>query len=268
MAIAAVVVALAAWVLWPRGTTEVTTEAAVAQFRSSRGGTGAQDTAGRSDPQNPVPEPGVYEYRASGTQHVKLGPLPGEDRTLPGTVTIVVGEPTRAPGGEVCFDWTLNLFAEHTETTTWCSDNKGTLRLTAHTKHQSIGALSPTATVSCDPDMLITGDGDGADDGDEVAHTECTLDLSGGPVSVEAELGGTATTGHAEEWTPDGGEATTRPLAVSYDVSGSLTGTWTETYLLAENLLPVRIERDLDLSGPARLQESSVLELTSTTPAR
>ncbi len=127
--IAVVAVVLIGWTVWPRGMTEISHDEAVESFRN--------DTATANSPESvaeqgdvseqsatgsdgaPTPEPGVYTYDASGSEQVKLGPFPTEERPLPGTVTIVVGDPTRGADG-TCFEWTLNLFAEHTEATTWC----------------------------------------------------------------------------------------------------------------------------------------------------
>ncbi len=50
-------------------------------------------------------------------------------------------------------------------------------------------------------------------------------------------------------------------------VTGDLTGTWDETTWWTDEHLPVRIERTLDLSGPATFSETSKLQLTSLTPA-
>lgn len=268
----------AAWALWPRGTSEITAEEALAEYRRANpnadpGGDGSRDrtqaattdpgtdSGTDSDPARRTPEPGVYEYRASGSERVKLGPLPAQDRELPSTVTISVGASSEAPEDTTCFEWTLNLFREHTETTTWCTDDDGTLTLDAHTKHQSFGALSPTATVVCDPNTL-------ADPAQPTIRPECSLTLEGGPASIEADLSGTATTRPVEDLVIGADVVAARPLVVTYEVTGALTGSWDETIWLSEELLPLRIERDLDLSGPATLSESSTLELTGLRPTR
>ena len=50
-------------------------------------------------------------------------------------------------------------------------------------------------------------------------------------------------------------------------MTGDLTGTWDETTWWTTEHLPVRIERTLDLSGPATFSETSKLQLISLTPA-
>ena len=56
---------------------------------------------------------------------------------------------------------------------------------------------------------------------------------------------------------------------VTYEITGDFTGTWHEVpWLASENALPVRIERDLDLSSLATFTEHSELVLTSITPKR
>jgi hypothetical protein len=247
VAVALAAVAIGAFLLWPRGTTEVTTQQALEDFRERSGSTdlATSDAA--------TPDPGVYTYAADGREEVKLGPLPSESRPLPDTVTAVVVD-----SGDACFDWTLNLFAEHTEQTRYCTDP--TLRLDAHTKHQKIGALSPTATMSCDPNALVAPD-------EDTTTLQCSLDLSGGPASISAKLTGTATAGSAETLTIGGVDTLTTPITVHYDVSGDLSGTWTETVWWSADHLPVRVDRQLDLSGPATFTETSHLELQSLEPA-
>ena len=200
-----------------------------------------------------MPAPGVYTFAASGQEDVKLGPLPAETRPFPESVTAVVVD-----GGDGCFELTVNLFAEHTEDTRYCTDG-GVLTLGAHTKHQQIGPLSPTATVACDPATLLSTESTDHD-------LACTLELSGGPAAISATLAGTATRGEPEQRTVGTDTVTTTPLTITHRVSGDLSGTWTERLWLTETNLPVRIERTLDLSGPATFTERSVLDLQSLTP--
>lgn len=242
----------AAVVLWPRGTTEVSEQDAVEDFRARD----ASSTTAAPSSQRAVPEPGVYTYAAEGQEEVKLGPLPAETRPLPSTVTAVAVDV-----GEGCFDWTVNLFAEHTEDTRWCTEP--VLRLDGHTKHQQIGALSPTATVACDPNEMPD------DTAGSAGSTElsCTLEMTGGPASITASLAGTATAGEPTTIDIDGAEVAVTPVNVNYAVTGDLTGTWDETTWWTTEHLPARIERTLDLSGPATFSETSKLQLTSLVPA-
>jgi len=56
-------------------------------------------------------------------------------------------------------------------------------------------------------------------------------------------------------------------VELTFNVSGSLSGTWVEKLWLANDThLPVQMERELDLSGPATLKESNKLVLTDLTP--
>lgn len=252
-AIGVLILALGAWAVWPRGTTEVSEQDALDDFRDREPGpsTKADEDAVAT---SVVPEPGVYRFRATGEEEVKLGPLPAETRPFPEAVTAVVVD-----RGDGCFEITVNLFAEHTEDTRYCTDD-GALTLDAHTKHQQIGALSPTATMTCDPATVVAPD-------QEEHDLACTLELSGGPAAISASLTGTAVRGEPEERTvgPETVEAT--PVTVSYEVTGDLAGTWTETLWLTGTNMPVRIERTLDLTGPATFSERSELDLESLTPA-
>ncbi|MEZ5322796.1 MAG: hypothetical protein R2698_12125 [Microthrixaceae bacterium] len=145
---------------------------AVKSFRERQ----AAATSTSSEPERPpagaeTPEAGVYAYAAIGTETVKLGPLPEQVRPLPATVSaVVVGE------GTGCFDMTVNYFAEHTEDSRWCAKGRE-LRWVRHLKHQRVGAISPTATVTCDPDVVRAADGSPRD-------LSCGLELAGGPVAV------------------------------------------------------------------------------------
>ncbi|MHB1139642.1 MAG: hypothetical protein ACYC2O_11860, partial [Microthrixaceae bacterium] len=202
-----------------------------------------------------LPAVGVYTYAATGEEVVKLGPLPAETRPFPETVTAVVVAPSDAPD---CFDWTLNLFAEHVETTRWC-DVGDQLRLDAHTKHQKIGVLSPTASMACDPNLLPS-------DGAAATSLSCRLELSGGPASIAATLDGPATAAATEDLTVGGETVRATPVTVQLNVTGDLSGAWTETTWWSEDHLPVRVERSLELAGLASFTEQSALELVSLEP--
>ncbi|HEY9566232.1 MAG TPA: hypothetical protein VIR30_20925 [Nocardioides sp.] len=259
--VAAAVVVLAgaagAFVLWPRGTTAVSEQEALDDFRSRTEETrsASASDAVRSDGPAALPAPGVYTYSASGQEEVKLGPLPADARPLPATVTAVVVD-----AGDGCFELTVNLFAEHTEDTRYCADPSGGLTLDGHTKHQRIGALSPVATLSCDPGTLI-------EPGLDTVALSCDLSLDGGPASINATLAGTATRGASDELSIGDQTVEVTPLTVTYEVSGDLTGTWTETLWLTETFLPAKIERSLDLSGPATFVEHSELTLLDLSPS-
>lgn len=245
------VIGVVAWLVWPRGTTEVSKKEALERFRER--GTSTAKTPVESTPR--APASGVYTYDATGTETVKLGPLPAETRPLPATVTAAVRDE-----GSGCFEWSVNLFAEHTEDTRWCVEGTS-LRLDRHVKHQKIGALSPTATMTCDPAVFVT---DLAAPGR--TDVRCTLQLSGGPIAVKADLAGTATWGEAEQRTIGGTRLSVRPLTVHYPVTGSESGVWDETTWFDEQLLPVEVERSFHLSGPANFDETSTLTLQSTSP--
>lgn len=245
-----VVVVGAVVALRPRGASEVSTAEALSDFRDRA----ATTTTAARPTDAAVPTDGVYTYRASGQEEVKLGPLPAENRTLPATVTAVVVDL-----GNGCFEWTVNLFAEHTEDTRYCVDD-GRLVLDGHEKHQRVGPVSPTATMACDPGVLVDPDRATTD-------LACTLDLAGGPAKVSASFTGTATTAAVEEVTVGTEKVAATPLTISYDITGDVSGRWIEKLWLGADHLPLRIERDLDLDGPASFDEESSLELTDLTPS-
>lgn len=242
-AVAVVVVAAAAVVVWPRGTTEVSQQDALERFREAdrsvagrdRRSEDAADHADDDGGARRVPRPGVYSYSATGQEEVKLGPLPAQTRPLPATVTAVVVD-----DGD-CFTWTVNLFAEHTEDTRYCVE-AGDLRVDGHTKHQRIGALSPTASMTCDPSVVRADEA-------EPLGLRCTLQLSGGPASITATLTGSATPREAVTMEVGDDRVEASPVTVAYEVAGDLAGTWTETTWWSASNLPVRVERSLRLEA-------------------
>lgn len=238
-----------AYLAWPRTSTPVTEDEALDDFRERAGEEGERPAV------EGTPLPGVYPYELTGSEQVRLGVLPTQDRSYPATTTVVVVD-----AGEGCFTATVNLLDQHTEDTTYCTTEGGGLALAEHTKHQQVGALDPEAELSCDPAVLVA---DGGGDG-ELA---CTLSLSGGPASIEADLVGTTEVGEATTVEVDGEDVAALPVTVAYEVSGDLDGTWVERLWFAEHdLLPLRIERELDLAGPATFTERSALVLSSLEP--
>ncbi len=248
--VAVAVLAVGAFLLAPRSTNEISGDQAVGDFRSRNAGESTTTAEERS-----VPPPGVYTFAASGQETVKLGPLPAENRSLGTTITGVAED-----DGADCFNWTFNMFAEHTETTRYCTDGADALLIDVHTKNQTIGGLSPVVTMTCDPNRLPLVPGGSAE-------LKCQLQVSGGPFAVTAELGGTATAADAETVTVGGEDVEAVPVTIDLPVSGDVNGRWTETTWWGPANLPVRFERSFDLQGPASFQEQIELELTGLEPA-
>jgi len=246
-----VAIGVAVFVVWPRGGSPVTKDEAIADFREQSGSDPDQDATAD------LPEPGVYTYAASGQEEVKLGILPTETRPYPDEmfVTVVAG-----PRPE-CFVATLNLLDQHSEDTTYCTDEDGGLHLADHQKRQQVGALSPSATMTCDPDVLY-------EPGTSSTDLACELRLAAGPTTLTASLTGTSHTTEDRTVDVDGRAVDAVLVDVRYAVSGDLTGSWHERIWFArENWLPLRIERTLDLQGLATFTEQSELVLTSLTPS-
>jgi hypothetical protein len=245
-------VALVAWLVWPRGTTPVDDEAARAELRA--------EIAESEEPEPASLEPGAYTYAAEGDEMVRMGALPEENRLLPTELSGLV-----APAGEGCFKISLDRFAEHTESTTLCDTDEG-VRLAEHRKTQTIGAISPEMVMTCDPNLIVTGDPSEPPAPDPL-QLRCTLEVSGGPMGVTVDLQGTATRGEVEQIEVGDEEVDAVPVTLEFAASGSVTGGWTERmWLESTTNLPVRIERELDLSGPVSFQETSTLVLQSMQP--
>lgn len=254
---AVLVVAVAAFVAWPRGATPVAHDDAVEQFRR-------QSTTSNPDERDSTPPPGAYRFAATGEETVKLAVLPSATRTLAASVTGVVVD-VATPDGSTgrCFELTMLLFTEHTERTTVCADDAG-VTLGGHTKEQSIGALSPVAEVACAPRLIV----DLAEDAPTGPHPlKCSMTVDGGPAAITVELSGTAAQSDPEDLEVDGESVETIPVEISLTAAGGLSGTWVERWWLStEHWLPVRMERRLDLQGPASFVESSSFQLEDLVP--
>jgi len=252
-ALGVAVVGTVAYAVWPRRATPFTEEEAVADFRGRPENIASSDGAAG---EREVPAEGVYVFSATGGEDVKLGPLPAQSRPYPDVVPVVVVH--TEPG---CFTVTLNLLDQHTEDTTYCTDGAESLRLDTHVKHQEVGALSPTATMTCDPSRLLGPDAPAHD-------LHCRLVLSGGPVDLTADVDGVARSSRPVVTQVGGADIDAVRLDSSYGISGDLDGTWEESlWLRASDLLPLRIERDLDLEGLATFEEHSTLVLSDLEPA-
>jgi hypothetical protein len=246
-----IVAGVGAFVAWPRGGTPVTRTEALADLRDRTG-------AERERPQSAgIPASGVYTYSSTGRETVKLGPLPTEARPYAKTMYVTVVDSVEPE----CWVTTLNLLDQHTEDTTYCADGDGRLRIAEHRKHQQVGALKPTATMTCDPDLISRPKATSS----ELA---CSLTLSTGPLDVHASLAGTSRVTRNASVPVDGRDVAAVLVDLRYTVTGDLTGSWRERLWLADDdWLPLRIERALDLKGLATFTEQSKLRLESRAPA-
>ena len=258
-----VVIALVAFLAWPRGGTAVTEDEALDNFRSDQSASTTSDDAGSAEgTEGPsavdtTPTPGVYSFATTGQESVKLGPLPAETRDYPGIVPVTVTEGEQ----EGCFTVKLDLLAEHSEDTTYCTTDDDGLRLAAHSKRQTVGPMKPVATMACDEDVLIDPQATG-----ETALT-CSLTIDGGPAELSATVDGTVTARTAVV-DVDGREVAAVQVDIVNTLSGDLTGTWNESLWFSEDdWLPLRIVRSLDMQGLAAFSETSDLTITTLDPA-
>lgn len=301
--VAACVVAALAFVLWPRGGTPITSEKALEEFRSSRpgpqrssaSGEDSQDTTGQKQgaeqlgtgseagaatatpgsessstpsevasggaasagPSMRVPAAGVYVYIAQGYERVSLGPA-DQTRQLASAVSGTV-----RPSG-ACWVFTHSLFVEHTEDTTYCLDDTGSLVVRQHTKHQKLGVVTATADMRCEPMTVVPGvNAAGAS-----WEARCPMETHT-PVFTAGSLhqGTTAVVG-AEALDVGGRTVQTWHVRTRRTVSGDLSGFWHEDIWFAQvDGLPVRIVRDAELRGPATFREQSTFALRSLEPS-
>lgn len=258
-----VVIGVVAFIAWPRGGTAVTEDEAVERFRSAEstttitaGGDTTDDAGDATDAPTAPPKAGVYSFTTTGGESVKLGPLPAETRDYPATVPVTVTAGT----DRGCFTVRLDLLAEHSEDTTYCATDEGGLRLAGHEKRQVVGPMKPVATMTCEDDLLVDP---AADEG----ALACSLSIDGGPAKLNATVSGTVNT-TASTLDVAGESVDVVVVAVTYALSGDLTGSWTETTSLSlETWLPLQIERKLDMEGLATFSETSTLTIQSLDPA-
>lgn len=301
-AVAAVVVATLGFVLWPRGGTPITSEKALADFRSStRSGShrapalgattapvtpdpSAAPAGGGSEPGaapvepgsagdhssaqagqgatatpgslSRVPAAGVYAYSAEGYERVSIGPAE-QTRQLASTVTATV-----RPSGR-CWTFTHSLFVEHTEDTTYCIADGGSLSLEGHTKHQKVGVVTATADMGCDPATVVPGSAAGS-----IWEATCRMETHT-PVFTAGTIhrGTTAVVG-TEAVDVAGRAVQAWHVRIRRNVSGDLTGFWHEDVWFAHaDGLPLRIVRNAELRGPATFREESTFSLRSLNPS-
>lgn len=273
VAVAAVAVAMVAW---PRGGTAVEKDKAVTDYRqnSSTGDKPKIESTDEAKVKAPsIPATGVYAYSAVGQEEVKLGPFPADTRVFPTEIVASVTDDPAAASttgakGERCFDYELNLIAEHVEKTTYCAqavkDSKDSngfqLTIAAHTKNMKMGPASPVATLACDPVIVIA-------QGVNKSDIPCTLKLGGGPMEVNAEMKGTLTVGAPEAIDVGGTSVQASLVSITYLAAGKVSGPWSEKiWMSVDNWLPVKIVRDVNLQGPASIRETSELTLKSLEP--
>lgn len=253
-------------VVWPRGGTPVAKHEVVTKYRESSTTT-AKDSTTEKDAVLAVPEPGVYTYSTTGQETVKLGPFPAETREFPAEVaaSLAASETPDTLTDAKCFSFELNLIAEHVERSQFCAQKSEgstrSLQIASHVKNMKMGPASPEATLTCDPKLTIAA-------GADLKDIACVLSLGGGPMEVKADLLGSVTVGEIEEIVVGGTPVETRPVSIDYVASGKVSGTWSEKIWFSESdWLPVRIVRQIDLSGPASISESSELNLKTLEPS-
>ncbi len=253
--IAIVVVAVlgvSAWAFWPRSADEISERAALASYqqRSRTSGTTERSTVPRQ--RVLAPSDGVYRYHASGHETTKFGPLPAQTNQLPDSLTGVV-----VTKGRSCYEFTLNLFEQHTEDSTFCNVGDE-FSLTTYAKHETVGVVTATAKITCDPGVFIGPD--------PTSDLDCAMKLEGGPFPVDAEFTGTSKVSPTEFMKIAEQTITVLPVEVTFRFSGKITGSWTEKIWFTEDRLPARIDRTLHMSGPASFGEDYDLRLASLTP--
>ncbi|MFV0317139.1 MAG: hypothetical protein ACK5O2_09305 [Microthrixaceae bacterium] len=270
-----VVVIVAVGIFWltrPRGADPISEADAVESFRETEGSAAGSDGSDSTtsttatdgeDGGSATPTPGVYSYATTGREVVKLGPLPAETRDFPETTTAAVTTSASTDDSQLCFDYKLNLIEQHTEDTTWCRSEGGALRFASYAKHQSVAQFNPTVNIACDPSIVWEAGIDSQD-------LSCDLTLDGGPMEVTTEVTGTSVSSPPESLeVGDGASVEVIPVAMNFDLEGSVSGTWSEKlWLDARSMLPVKIERSFRLEGFATFDEQSTLVLQSTEPNR
>jgi hypothetical protein len=249
------VVALGAWLVWPRGSTPVTLEEARADLEARREADARAAEAAEAAAGSPTT--GVYAYAAEGIQNVQFGSLTDEDRVIPDTVNVAIDADEAG-----CFELTLNLVDQHIERTRLCTDADGVVTMERHRKEMEVGALSPTIDMTCDPAVIVDDRTPGTR-----RDLACVMDVSVAVVDTTGEATGVAVVGEVEDVVVGEETRSALPVEMTYTMDGGMAGSWTQHYWLDQaTMLPLRIERMMDLSGPASISEMSVLQLTDLEP--
>ncbi|MEZ5079690.1 MAG: hypothetical protein R2878_03330 [Thermoleophilia bacterium] len=240
--IVAVAVVVVGVLLWQRAgrSTEVPVASAVGDFRAGGGG-GSEPGA---------PTPGVYSYRATGTERGTVGPL-NIDRAVPPTARAVVRSTTRG------FSLELRISEEHVEETRFVRAPRGLLAVWRRVDVRFLGIGRDDRRPLVPPVLTVPSASRVGASWDSSFRT-WKLSTAGRARVVRAttlSVGGTS-----------------YPVVVLEDrgrTSGAHGGPRLQRWWWSEQLkLPIRIESDVTLGGVFGYRSKIRLDLASATPAR
>lgn len=233
--------------LWSsaRSSTEVTAEAALADFRERVG------VAGTPGPG--VPRPGVYTYLQKGEERVAIGPA-SLTRDLPDRAVYVAA---LVPGG---FQEDLRLSEEHVESVRFRPGSGGALRAIWRRTEVSVLSVGRDDTRDLRPPPLFLP----APATLRVGRT-WSNDYSAGDVRVRSDhrvvSRGSIRVGSRKE--------PVFVVRVAAEVTGANSGTRVDLLWWSPRLsLPLRWKIDMNVGGFAEIRTDTDLRLSGLTPAR
>jgi hypothetical protein len=123
--------------------TKATEKDALMDFRRQQNG----EAPVRGDRRGPTP--GVYRYVAKGQYSVSVAGIGKEKRVLPKTIPAVLIKDGR------CWELSLRFFEQHRQTTRYCTDEGGSLRMEwVKTENEMFGRKTE-GRLTCNPATLI-----------------------------------------------------------------------------------------------------------------
>jgi hypothetical protein len=196
------------------------------------------------------PSPGVYRYRATGTEHGGVGPL-AISRDVPAEAFLVV---TPSPGG---WESELSYSRQHIEGVRYVVRDGALLVTSRRTKITFAGFGQDDRRAAEPPSVLLPA---GAAPG-----TKWTENYRTGDISIHND----DRIVRAEAVQVAGKPIKTLVIEYRSTTTGAHPGTRTETTWWAPTLgLPVRSEVEIDIGGVFAFRAKTRLDLVSTVPRR
>ena len=178
----------------------------------------------------------------------------GQRRNVPATVYGTV-----TFGANNCWVLKLNIFAEHTEESTYCAPQPGALNSLASVTKQSFFNQAVTATSTCSAqDFAWPGMQPG-----QSKQMSCKVQNSGADTNSQTGTGPTTYVG-PENVNVGGQAVSTFHMRNTQTISGGQSGTSTyEFWISQSNGMFVRLDRNINVTGKTLIGDNKYTEIDS-----
>jgi len=229
---------------------KASTRQAVSDFRRSHG-------ANRLVARRRTPQPGVYEYAATGHYKVTVPGLGEDRRVMPKTVPAVL-----VSKGD-CWELTVRYFKQHHWTVRYCRDPKMGLRLVWLKNTNEIFGLKSDSRSICEPDVILRP-------GDKPGRQWPQRCRPKDPNPFFGDAKGTAVARYvgAVHMTVGGRKVVAHHLRRSVKITGMLASVVEQNLWYTESGMMVRFHVTAKGSGVARFVADYGLTLMDLSPKR